>query len=149
MQPTEMDITVNLFGYYRDMAVDKLPYIDDEYDTDAVVETIRNYSVLNEYCWFNAYEGQRPVGLIAGCITQPPWTNKRFIAHIDMVFLLESHRSLDNFRQLIKEFEAWARLHNCTQITAGDIGIDPDRLKVLYEHFGFKSALMMVKEIEQ
>lgn len=149
MYPTEMDITVNLFGYYRDEAVDSIPSIADEYDTDAVVETIRNYCILNTCMWFNMYEGQRPVGLIAGSLVQPAWTNKRFVANIDMVYLLPSHRNLDNFRSLIREFEQWAVNSGATQITGGDIGIDPERIQKLYEHFGFKPAVFMVKELDQ
>ena len=149
MYPTEMDVTVNLFGYYRDEAVESIPSIEEEYDTDAVVETIRNYSILNSHCWFNMYEGQRPVGLIAGSLVQPAWTSKRFVANIDMVFLLPSHRSLDNFRDLMKEFEMWAVNSGATQITGGDIGIDPEKIRTLYEHFGFKPAVFMVKELSQ
>lgn len=139
-----MDVTINLCGYYADEA--DIP--SDEYDSDSVLETVRTYTIHPEYIWMNAFDGQRPVGLIAGCITKKPW-NSSLIAHIDLVFLLESHRTLANFKQLVDKFEEWAKMMQCTSITAGDIGINIDRTKKLYEHFGFSEALWMNKEISQ
>jgi len=147
--PQEMDATINLFNYYVDQAVESIPSISEEYDENSVLEFIRLYATHNEYVWMNAYEGQRPIGLIAGCVTQCPWNKDIFHGHIDMVFLLESHRNLDNFRSLLDAFTAWAKANKCTKLTAGDIGIDPARLKKLYEHFGFKEALLMVKELPE
>lgn len=147
MQPAEIDITVNLFGYYRDEAVKTLPHIEQEYDENSVIETIRLYNSHYEYCWFNAYEGQRPVGLIAGCITATPWNKNLLNAHIDMIFLIESHRNMDNFRSLYSEFEAWARSYDARKITAGDIGINPDRTRKIYSSLGFNESVWMIKEI--
>lgn len=144
MRPEEIDITVNLCGYYADEA--EIP--DDEYDTDAVLDTVRQYSIHPEYVWFNAYDGTRPVGLIAGCVTKKPWTKAGLIAHIDLVYLLESHRSMPNFKQLLDKFEEWAKTMKCGGITAGDIGINIDRSRKLYEHFGFTEGLWMSKEFE-
>jgi GNAT superfamily N-acetyltransferase len=143
MRPEEMDITINLCGYYADEA--KIPV--EEYDTDAVLETIRNYSIHPEFIWYNAYDGTRPVGLIAGCITKAPWSNKQIYAHIDLIFLLESHRTMDNFKQLLSKFEEWARMVGAVEITAGDIGINPERTRKLYTHFGFKEGVWLGKEL--
>jgi GNAT superfamily N-acetyltransferase len=144
MLPHEIDITVNLCRYYADEA----EIAEQDYDENSVLETVRTYTIQHEYTWLNAFEGQRPVGLIAGCITKKPW-NKDLVAHIDLVFLLESHRNLANFKQLISAFEEWARTMQCKSITAGDIGINVDRTRKLYEHFGFTEALWMNKEISQ
>jgi GNAT superfamily N-acetyltransferase len=146
MLPSEMSVTINLFGYYRDEAVESIPQIAEEYDENAVLETIRTYSTHYEYCWFNAYDGQRPVGLIAGCITKAPWGDI-FTAHCDMIFLLESHRTLDNTKQLLKAFEEWARICGAREITVGDIGINPDRTKKLFTHLGFTEGCWMSKEL--
>ena len=144
--PSEMNVTINLFGYYRDEAVKSIPSIADEYDEDHVLETIRHYSTHYEYCWFNAYEGQRPVGLIAGCITKAPW-GPVYHAHCELIFLLESHRTLANVKELLKAFEEWARIAGAREITAGDIGINPDRTKKLFEHLDFREGLWMSKEL--
>jgi hypothetical protein len=146
MMAHEIDVTVNLFGYYRDEAVEAMPHIAEDYDENHVLETIRTYSSHYEYCWLNAYEGQRPVGLVAGCITKAPW-GEVYTAHCDMIFLLESHRTIDNFRQLLGGFEEWARICGARDITAGDIGINVERTKKLFHHLGFQEGCWMSKEL--
>lgn len=145
MHPQELDVTVNLCSYYADEA--KIPV--EDYDTDAVVETIREYTINPEMTWINAYDGTRPVGLIAGCITKLYWTKDHYQGHIDMVYLLESHRTLENFKRLVAEFEAWARQQGCLNVTAGDIGINLERTEKLYEHLGYKRGLWVSKEISE
>jgi plasmid maintenance system antidote protein VapI len=54
---------------------------------------------------------------------------------------------MDNFRDLLQQFEAWARSIKAQNITAGDIGINPERTQRLYEHFGFKPGVWMNKEL--
>jgi GNAT superfamily N-acetyltransferase len=143
MQPQEIDGVILLTRYYaQDAGVD-----DDNYDENEVVETIKLYASHWEYCLFVAYEGQRPVGLIAGCVTKLPWV-KQYAAHIDFVYILESHRNINNFKMLLGEFEGWARLIKAKEITAGDLGIDPERNAKLYAHFGFKQGMWMEKELE-
>lgn len=148
MQPQEFDVTVNLFNYYIDEAAQALPEIEEQYDSNSVIETIRLYNSHYEYVWFNAYDGQRPVGLVAGCITNLPWNRKLLIGHIDLVYLLDSHKNLDNFRSLYNEFEAWALNCGCSKITAGDIGINPDRTRKIYTHLGFKEGVWLTKELD-
>jgi GNAT superfamily N-acetyltransferase len=143
MLPSELDVTINLCGYYAQEAL--IP--EDEYDEDAVLETIRLYSSHYEYFWFNAYDGQRPVGIIAGYVTKEPWSKTKLHAHIELIFLLESHRSMDNFRTLLNKSEEWARTVGATEITAGDIGINPERTQKLYSHFDFKPGVWMGKEL--
>jgi len=147
MQAHELDATMILFNYYRDEAIEALPRIADEYDENSMVMTVRSYASHAEYCWFNAYEGQRPVGFIAGVLTPCPWNKDLIIAHISFVYMLPSHRSLANFKQLMQEFEGWAKECKCYQITGGDIGIDLDRSQKLYEYFGFTPMLHTSKEI--
>lgn len=144
MNPTELDSTVILCRYYADEAS-----IGENYDEDAVVETIRLHVVHNEYFWYNAYEGQRPVGLVAGALTKAPWSKDEFYLHIELIYLLETHRTFSNFKLLLDKVEEHARQANAIKITAGDIGIDIDRTKKLYNHFGFSEGLWMSKEITQ
>jgi hypothetical protein len=54
---------------------------------------------------------------------------------------------MDNFRQLMKKFEEWARACDATSITGGDIGIDVERSRTLFEHMGFEPMLLMNKEL--
>jgi len=149
MQPEEIDVTVNLFNYYKMEAVESIPEIEEQYDPDSVLETIRMYNTYHEYAWFNAYDGQRPVGLIAGCVTALPWNRRILVAHIDMIYMLESHRNMSNFMMLYNEIEAWAKMCGCTKITAGDIGINPQRTEKIYTHLGFDKGVFMVKELAE
>lgn len=143
LQPTEMDSLVLLTRYFAQEA--EIP--DDEWDENAVVETLKMYASNWEYCLRVAYEGQRPIGFIAGCVTKLYWCNK-FNAHIDSVFILESHRNLNTFKQLMTEFESWARLLKAKEITAGDLGIDRERNIKLYQHLEFTQGMWMEKELK-
>jgi GNAT superfamily N-acetyltransferase len=147
MLPSEIDLTINLFSQYFDEAAVALPEIADEYNEDAVLETIKMYNTHYEYVWYNAVEGQRPVGFVAGCITPVPWSSDKVDAHIVFIYLLESHRNMDNFRQLLNKFEEWAHNIGAAKITAGDIGINPERTQKLYEYFEFKPGIWMSKEL--
>lgn len=146
IQSYELDATMILFNYYRDEAVESLPRIAEEYDENSMIDTVRNYTIRNQYVWFNMYEGQRPVGFIAGFISATPWNKDLLVANISFVYLLTSHRSMDNFKSLYSKFEEWANSFEAYQITGGDIGINVDRSQRLYEHLGFKPVLLMVKE---
>jgi GNAT superfamily N-acetyltransferase len=149
MRPEEFDVTVNLFGYYRDEAIGSMPEIEQEYDENSVINTIKQYASQWNYCWFNAYEGQRPVGFVAGILSTCPWNEEKIVANIAFLYLLDSHKNMDNFRELMKTFEEWAIQCKAKQITAGDIGINIEKNKKLYEHFGFKSVLLTVKELDK
>jgi GNAT superfamily N-acetyltransferase len=147
MQPREFDMTVNLFGYYRDEAIQTMPKIADEYDENSVIDTIKTFASKWDHIWLNAYDNTRPVGFIAGYASACPWNSNILDANIAFIYLLDSHKNMDNFRELLAQFEAWARTIKAQNITAGDIGINPERTEKLYEHFGFKPGVWMGKEL--
>ncbi len=148
MQPIEFDSTVNLFGYYRDEAIESMPEIEQQYDENSVIETIRHFASKWDHCWFNIYDNSRPVGFVAGYASECPWNKNIIDANIAFIFLIESHKNMDNFKLLLNKFEEWARVIGARSITAGDIGINPERTEKLYKHFGFKPGVWMGKEIE-
>lgn len=143
IETNEVDATMILCEYYREEA--GIP--DEEYDHDSVLQTIKHRSIHPEYCWLNLYQGQRPVGFISGCLTQAPWNSKILYGHIELVFVVEQYRSLDNFNLLVDNFTQWASKFQVREITAGDIGINFARTKKLYEHIGFREGLWMTKEL--
>jgi GNAT superfamily N-acetyltransferase len=147
MYVNEFDATVICFSYYRDKAIASLPHIEAEYDENSVIKTIKARASRAEHCWFNAYDGQRIVGFVAGTVIPQPWNHEILSANIDFIFLLDSHRNMDNFRLLMKKFEEWARHRGATSITGGDIGIDIERTRTLFEHLGFTPMLLMNKEL--
>jgi len=148
MRPEEIDVTVNLFRYYAQEAGQSDPELGAEFDADSVIESIRHRNIHPEYVWFNAYDGTRPVGFISACLTQAPWNKEIYYAHIELIYMLESHRSMDAFRKLVQQVEEWGRAYNIQKITAGDIGINVERSKKLYAHLGFKEGCWMDKDIE-
>jgi GNAT superfamily N-acetyltransferase len=147
MLPVEFDSTVNLFGYYFDEAAEALPKMTNEYDENSIIDTIRHYASHWDHCWYNVYDNQRPVGFVAGYAAECPWNKNIIDAHIAFIFLLDSHKNMDNFRLLLNKFEEWAKTIKASNITAGDIGINPERTEKLYSHFGFKPGVWMGKEI--
>ena len=147
IQPHDIDSTVTLFQYYFDEAAEVIPGMAEEYDENSVLETIREFAILHTHCWFNAVEGQRPVGFVAGFISECPWNKEILYTNIAFIYLLETHRNMDNFRQLMAEFTTWSKNVKAEKITAGDIGINTDKMRKLYEHFDFKEILLMVKDL--
>lgn len=142
-RPDELDLTLILMEYYRDEA--NLP--DGEYDSDAMLETVRDYVIYGDHCWFNMYEGSRAVGLVAGYLVQLPWSRK-IQAHVQFIYTIPSHRNLANANSLLKEFEAWAKNNGAEKITAGDIGIDPERTQAFYQNNGYTArGVNLDKEI--
>jgi len=55
---------------------------------------------------------------------------------------------MDNFKMLLKNVEEWARMFGAQKITGGDIGINPERTKKVYNHLGFDESCFMSKELE-
>lgn len=149
MNPQEFDSTMNLFHMYRDEAIETVPEIEFEYDENSMIDTMRRFSSNGNYCWYNLYDNTRPVGFIAGMASGCLWNDSLFDAHIAFVFIHPSYRNMDNFRLLFKEFEYWAREVGAKRMTGGDIGINPERTRKLYEHFGFKAGVWLGKELSE
>lgn len=147
MRADEIDVTINLFRYYAKEAAEQTPSLGDEFDENSVIETIRTRNIHPEYIWLNAYEGTRPIGFVSACVTQAPWNKEIFYAHIELIYILESHRSMSAFKQMVENVEEWARTFNAQKITAGDIGVNPDRTRKVYEHLGFTNGCFMDKDL--
>lgn len=147
MQPHELDATLLVVNYYTQEAQESMPEMAEQFDDNSILNTVRHYASHWDHCWFNIYDNQRPVGFIAGYATECPWNANIIDANIAFVYLLDSHRSIENFRMLMDQFTQWARTIKAKNITGGDIGINPEKMQKLYEHFGFKPLLMMTKEL--
>jgi hypothetical protein len=143
MNPHEIDNMMILADYYRDEA--EIPL--DEYDENSIMASIKQYASLSQYFLFVAMDGTRPVGLIAGYMTPTPWNKKLLNAHCQFIFLLKSHRTMENFRMLYQSFEEWGRMNDVKQLTAGDIGINFERSEKLWTHLGFVPECWMSKEL--
>lgn len=149
INPHEFDSTVVLFRYYYGEAEESIPSMVDDYDENSVIDTIRLFSSNVNYCWYNMYDNNRPVGFVAAMASEYLWNKSIIDAHIAFIYLLPSHRNMDNFRAMMQEIEGWGRMIGARRITGGDIGINPERTRKLYEHFGFKSGVWLGKEISE
>jgi hypothetical protein len=144
MLPTELDATFLLFNnYYKDEIVEINPAMFSNYDENSMVETIRQYAVSYENVWFNAYEGQRPVGFIGGHMTACPWNNQLVFANISYIYLLPSHRNKQNFNLLLDEFNAWAKVINAVRI----ISTDNEIFQPSFEQNEYTLVQLMTKEL--
>lgn len=149
MRPEELDSNVNLFRQYADEASETNPKLGAQFDKNSVITSIRTRTIHPEYCWLNLLEGTRPVGFISGALTQAPWNDEVLFAHIEMIYVLDSHRNINNFKQLLGGFEEWAKNMGASQLTAGDIGVNPKRSQTLYKSIGFEEGCFMTKEIAE
>ena len=144
MLPEELDSVVNLFQYYRD----EVRIADQDYDEDRVTQTIRSYCINWGQFFRVAYEGQRPIGVIGGFISEDPIDGKASAA-IQFCYLLESHANEYSYKELLDVFEAWAESVKATSIKCLDIGNNPNRLEDIYTNLGYKALpiTIMGKEI--
>jgi|TARA_R110000822_G_scaffold190302_3_gene329094 GNAT superfamily N-acetyltransferase len=149
MRPEEIDVNVNLWRQYYIEASDAVSAIQDTWDQGSIVDSIRHRTIHPEFCYFNIFDNARPIGFITGAVTQAAWNHEIFYGHVEYIYVLEEKRSMRVFQQLIDEFETWAKGFGATQITAGDIGINPERTRKLYQSIGFKEGCFMSKEIAE
>ena len=146
IHPGEIDSLLNIIHQYADEAAESMPEIAGEIDDAVIVENIRKWSIQHTFNLLVAFDGERPVGFIAGVITQMPWGNVTQ-ANIIFNFMTETHRSMDNFKALLDSFEAWARQCKAKRICSGDIGIDIERSRKLYNYLSFSEGLYVTKDI--
>lgn len=145
MLPEEIEHIVILFNYYRD----EVGISDETYDEQRVVQTIKNYTLNWQLHFKVAFEGQRPIGIIGGFASEDP-VERETSAAIQFCYLLPAYASLSNYRQLVEDFEAWAREGGAKTIKVLDIGYKPNRLQDMFDTLGYNPLpiKIMSKEIE-
>jgi GNAT superfamily N-acetyltransferase len=112
-----------------------------------MIESIRARTINPGQAWLNLMDGTRPVGMISGGITTAPWNNSIVLATIEMFYVLQSHRSMDSFRAIVRAFEEFAKQCGATSIYVSDMGMNESRTRTLYEQLGYTSATSLVKRI--
>jgi GNAT superfamily N-acetyltransferase len=144
MLPEEIESVVTLFGYYREETL--IP--DETYDEQRLVQTIKNYTINWQLHFKIAFDGQRPVGVIGGFSSEDP-VEKENSAAIQFCYLIPSHASRGNYRQLVEDFEDWAQQVGAKNIKVLDIGYKPNRLADLFDSMEYNPVALniMSKEI--
>mgnify|MGYP003649946029 CR=1 FL=1 len=146
MFPEEIDNTATLVKYYYQEAAEAIPTLG-EWDTNSVINTIRTRTINPNLNWLNLYDGGRPVGMISGSLGSAPWNEEILMGHIDLFYILKSHRNMDNFRSLVKGFEEWAAMVNTQLIYVSDMGVNESRTETLYKQLGYSGATSLVKRM--
>ena len=132
MLPRELDVVLNLFNYYCEAA----DITEERYDQDRARETVREYCIRPNLFFRIAVNGQRPVGLIGGFLSQDP-VESEVTATIQFLYLIPEFAEISNYENLVDEFTDWSSQFKVTQIRAIDIGHRMDRLNDVYDELGF------------
>jgi hypothetical protein len=132
MLPREFDVVLNLFNYYCEAA----DITEDKYDQDRARETVREYCIRPNLFFRIALNGQRPVGMIGGFLSQDP-VETQVTATIQFLYLIPEFAEINNYQNLVDEFVAWGQQFKVTQVRAIDIGYRMDRLRDVYDELGF------------
>jgi hypothetical protein len=132
MQPQEIDSVIILFDYYRESAL----IDDDHYDENRVIQTVREYCIRPNLFFRIALNGQRPIGIVGGFLSEDP-IDTEVTATIQFLYLIPEYATIENYDQMINEFESWAEQFSVTAIRAIDIGNNPNRLSDVYAELEF------------
>lgn len=143
MLPQEIDITINLFGQYFQELYENTNGNLPDYDENSVIELVRKYSSLNNLVWLNAYEGQRPVGFLAGSFGRCHWNKNIIKAHIDFIYAMPG-RSINS---LVDKFMEHVNTVGATEIILTDMNGKSNQQA--FEQLGFKQVQLMIKEISE
>jgi GNAT superfamily N-acetyltransferase len=147
IHPGDIDSLLNIIHQYADEAAESMPEIAGEIDDAVIVENIRKWSIQHTFNLLVAFEGERPVGFIAGLLVTMPWS-QTLQANVNFIFMTKTHRTMENFKALLNAFEEWAKSAGCKKIFSGDIGIDIERSRKLYNYLGFTEGLYVTKELK-
>jgi hypothetical protein len=132
METNEIDSVINLFSRYREDAL----ISDEKYSENRVLHTIREYNIRPNLFFRIAVNGQRPVGLIGGFLSEDP-VDIEVSATIQFCYLIEEFRDINNYKLMIDEFTNWGRQFKATNVRAIDIGNNVTRLQDVYEQLDF------------
>jgi len=143
MEPRELDSVLTLFNYYCEAA----DITEDKYDQDRARETVREYCIRPNLFFRIALNGQRPVGMIGGFLSQDP-VETQVTATIQFLYLIPEFADINNYQNLVDEFTTWSQQFKVTQVRAIDIGYRMDRLRDVYDELGFSPVRVSIMNKE-
>ena len=85
-----------------------------------------------------AYDGDKPVGILAGGITQPFFSYSTYA--FDYVwYIVPEHRGARTAIRMLKMFKEWATEKGCEDLWMGvSTNIQPEKTGKLFERLGFR-----------
>lgn len=143
MEINEVDLVINLFNYYREEA----EISEERYDENRVLQTVREYCIRPNLFFRVAFNGLRPVGLIGGFLSEDPIESDT-TATIQFNYLIPEFNSVENYAEMIAEFQKWAKQFNVQQMRALDIGNNLTRLNDVYDILGFTPVRISIMNKE-
>ena len=143
MLPRELDSVLNLFNYYADDA----GITDETFDADRLRHTVREYCIRPNLFFRVCYNGQRPVGVIGGFLSDDP-VERTISATIQFHYLLPECADINNYQQMIDAFESWATECQAQQIRVIDIGHRLNRLHDIYDQLGYAPVRLSIMNKE-
>jgi hypothetical protein len=143
METHEIDVIINLFNYYKDDA----QIAEDKYSENRVLATLREYTIRPHLYFRIALNGQRPIGVIGGFLSEDP-VDTDLTATIQFNYLLPEFATVSNYGMMVEEFTCWAEACNATAIRAIDIGNNPNRLQDVYDELGFNPIRISIMNKE-
>ena len=100
-QPDEFNTVINVFNYLFDE-------IDEEnINMDCLIDNVRMMLAHVDYIFFTAFENSRPVGFIGGYASANNLWTQATSLHISTIYLIPSHRTHDNLKQLLDSATKW------------------------------------------
>ena len=138
-QPDEFNAVINLFNYL----FDELEI--EETDMDCLIDNVRTMLVRSEYIFFAAFENSRPVGFIGGYSSANDLWSQANSLHISTIYLIPSHRTNDNLKQLLDKACEWVANAQLKVITVDKPNIED--ISKFFENENFSSLIHYSKEL--
>jgi len=131
LRPDDMNAVMTLMNYYCDEI-----NVGEDWDESKVIQTVRRYSSNVHHICLVAMEGQRAVGIALGSLVEESY-NDNLNGLIEVLFLLPSHRTDENYIQIFNELKNWSTLLKNKRIGIIDWGNNPERLIPIINILGF------------
>jgi hydrogenase maturation factor len=138
-QPTEFNTIINLFNYL----FDELKV--EDVDMDCLIDNVRTMVVHSDYIFFAAFENSRPVGFIGGYASSNDLWTKATSLHISTIYLIPSHRTPENLKQLLNSATEWVANAQLKTITVDKSNIED--ISNFFENQNFSSLTHYSKEL--
>jgi hypothetical protein len=138
LRPGDMELAMILMGYYQDELE-----LNEVWDSDCAVSGVKHFASHSDCCCLIAVEGSRVVGILLGNAKQE-FYNKNLATAIQLLYLLPSHRTDENYQQLYGEFVNWSVKVNSKKIMLMDISDQTQRLHDIADVLGLDSQLFKI-----
>lgn len=136
LRPADMENVMILMNYYRD----QMEIVDEDWDEDAVVQSLKFYASNMQCLALVAVEGYKIVGVLLGTVKKEFYNNKHMAA-IQMFYFLPGSGNNEYYHQMYKEFHQWASTVKAEKIMLMDITDNTDSLMDVKDLLDFDTKM--------